>query len=99
MLSRKPAYNEVFYLLALFDKLLSVYVVNPYAFDDLEDFVSNVEFVVELCIGPRGLALNVKLHQGMQQIVVGKFDGDELVTQNTSLKVHKWPGSREQKRH
>lgn len=85
-----------FYLLAFLDELLSVDVIDPYAFDDLEDFVSDIKFVVELWISSRGLAFNVKFNEGVQEKVVGKFDGDELVTQNTSLQMHKRPGSREE---
>lgn len=67
------------YLLAFFDKLLSVNIIDPYAFDDLKDFVSYVELIVESRISSRRLALDVEFHQSMQQKVVGKLDGDELI--------------------
>jgi hypothetical protein len=85
--------------LAFFDKLLSVNIINPYAFDDLKDFISYVELVVESRVGSSRLALDVEFHQSMQQKVVGKFDGDELIAQNASLEVHKRPGSGEEQRH
>lgn len=79
MRAAQNLYDEGIYLLAFFDKLLSINIINPYAFDDLEDFISYVELVVESCIGSRRLALDVEFHQGMQQKVIGKFDGDELI--------------------
>lgn len=39
------------YLLALPSQLLFVNIINPNALDDLEDLITNVEFVVELCVG------------------------------------------------
>lgn len=79
MRAARNLYDKGIYLLAFFDKLLSINVINPYAFDDLEDFISYVELVVESRIGSRRLALDVEFHQGMQQKVIGKFDGDELI--------------------
>jgi hypothetical protein len=73
------------YILAFAGQLLLVHIINPDTFDDLEDFISNIELVVELGIDTCRLGFNVELHESMQKIVVGKFHANQLVTQNTLL--------------
>ncbi len=51
--------------LRLFVQLLAVNGVGPDAFDNLEDFVSDVELLEELVVCSRGLDFDVELHQPM----------------------------------
>jgi hypothetical protein len=70
-------------------------IINPDTFDDLEDLISYVEFVVECRVSTGGLALDVKLHQALQEMVIGKLTTNKLVAQDSSLEMHQRPSSRE----
>ena len=64
-------------------QILSVHQVRPDALYDFEDFIANVEFVEKLCMRACTFSLNVKLHQGMQKMLHGKFGRVEDITQDT----------------
>ena len=53
------------HLLALSTQLILIDRVRPYAFDHLEDLVSDVELVEELGVRARALSLDVELHQSV----------------------------------
>jgi hypothetical protein len=73
-------------------------VINPDTFDNLEDLISDVEFVVECRVSTGGLALDIELHQTLQEMVIGKLTANKLVAQDSSLEVHQRPSSREKQR-
>ena len=73
-------------------------VVDPDAFNDLKDLISNVELVIKRRVRTRGLTLDVKFHQALQKVVIGKLTANKLVAQDSALKVHQRPGSREKQR-
>jgi hypothetical protein len=52
--------------LAFLCEALSVYTVAPNAFEDLENLVSNAEFIVKCVCGTRMLGLDIELDESMQ---------------------------------
>jgi hypothetical protein len=67
-------------------------VIDPDAFNDLKDLISNVEFVVKRRVRTRGLTLDVEFHQALQKVVIGKLTTNKLVAQDSTLQVHQRPG-------
>jgi hypothetical protein len=63
-------------------EVLTVHGVWPYTLDNLEDLVTDVKLVVELCVGTSALALNVELHQRMQQMLRCKIVSEEGVAEH-----------------
>ena len=81
---------------ALSSQLFLIDIVHPYAFDDLEDLVSDIELIVELRVCSRGFTLDVKFHESVKEVVVGKLHGNELITEDTLLQVHEGPSAGEE---
>jgi len=52
----------VWYIPSLRCEIFPVYRIRPYALDDLENLVTNIEFVVKLSVRAGALTLIVKLH-------------------------------------
>lgn len=82
-----------------FAQVFTVDGIRPNALENLENFVSNVELVIELGVSAGAFGFNVELHQRMEQVLMRKRRPVQHIPKHTLCIIAKRPDSVEKYRH